>query len=103
MHFPVTLFAPNMTDEQFREWCNQYSDYRLECTADREPTARPVPGMQQLQGRLGNWVDPVKKGVVTDSSAGFVLPSSARRSPDAACRSSERIDEYITFRSSSSN
>ncbi len=101
-YMPLTLFVPDMTDEQFAELCDQYSDFRLEYTADGEviimPPTDPETGVRNaaLTKRLGNWADAVGRGVITDSSAAFVLKNHARLSPDAAWISRERFHQRPT-------
>lgn len=101
-HMPLTLFVPDLTDEQFEEFCAQYRDYRLEYTAEGEviimPPTDPKTGIRNavITKRLGNWADAVRRGYITDSSAGFVLPNRARLSPDAAWISKDRLDRRPT-------
>jgi Uma2 family endonuclease len=103
-YLPLTLFAPHLTDEAFNELCDQYSDYRLEYTAEGEviimPPADPETGARNaaLTHRLRSWalVSGLRLGLVTDSSAGFVLPSHARLSPDTAWISRERLRQKPT-------
>jgi Uma2 family endonuclease len=96
-NLPVTLFAPELTDEQFREWCERYSDYRLEYTADGEliimPPTDPETGARNaaITHRLRSWALKAGRGIVTGSDAGFVLPNHARRCPDAAWMSREKL------------
>ena len=97
-YLPLTLFVPNMTDAEFEELCGKYSDFRIEYTADGEviimPPTDPKTGIRNsaITKRLGNWADTAGRGYVTDSSAGFKLPSYARLSPDAAWISAERLN-----------
>lgn len=94
-YLPVTLSAPGLTDEGFQEFCERYPEYRLEYTAEGDliimPFTDPETGVRnsQITRQLGNWAE-AHGGFVTDSSAGFVLPNGARRSPDAAWLSPER-------------
>ena len=89
-YMPLTLFVPDITDEKFQELCEQYSDFRLEYTADGEviimPPTDPDTGARNaaLTHYLRHWAISEYRGIVTDSSAGFILPNEARRSPDAA-------------------
>ena len=99
-YMPLTLFVPDLSDDQFQHLCDQYSDFRLEYTAEGEvtimPPTDPKTGVRNasITRRLGNWADATTsiRGFVTDSSAGFVLPNHARRSPDSAWISSDRMD-----------
>ena len=89
-YMPLTLFVPDLTDERFEEFCKQYSDFHLEYTADSEliimPPNDPDTGARNaaLTQYLRQWAIVDKRGIVTDSSGGFILPNHARRSPDAA-------------------
>src|SRR5450432_2431000 len=101
-YMPLTLFAPDITDEQFEALCDQYADYRLEYSADGEviimPPTDPKTGIRNaaITKRLGIWADAVRRGYITDSSAGFVLPNHARLSPDSAWISRDRLDRNPT-------
>jgi Uma2 family endonuclease len=101
-YLPLTLFAPHLTDEAFNDLCDQYSDYRLEYTAEGEivitpPTDPETSGRNAvITKRLGIWADLVRQGLVTESSGGFVLPNHARLSPDAAWISRERLRQKPT-------
>lgn len=86
-----------MDDEKFEEFCRINRDLRIEMTAEGDLIIMPPTG-----GRTGNrnsainaqlyvWNQPDKTGVVFDSSTLFVLPSGAKRSPDAAWVSKSRL------------
>ncbi len=87
---PLILLAPGLTDAQFQNYCEQYADYRLEYTAAGElivkPPTDPETGSRNVKitSQLDAWACKPRLGLVTDSSAGFILPNGARRSPDAA-------------------
>ena len=89
-YLPLTLYAPGLTDARFQEFCEQYADYRLEYSAEGEltimPPTDPRTGFRnaQITTQLLNWAMASGTGIVTDSSAGFILPNGARLSPDAA-------------------
>jgi len=95
---PAKLTAPPMTDDEFAEFCAEHSDYFIEMTADGELLIMPpnysLTGAQcaQIIRRLAEWGDLQEGGIVTDGTSGFVLPSGARRSPDAAWTSKVRLD-----------
>ena len=97
-YMPVTLFVSELTDEAFREWCDQYPDYRQEYSADGELIIMPLTDRETggrnaaITKRLGIWADLVGRVVVTDSSGGTVLPNHARRTPDAAWISSDGFE-----------
>ena len=87
---PATLTAPPMTDEEFLEFCLQYPDYFIEVSAEGDILIMP-PGdfltsaqVGEIFGQLRDWVRANRRGWVTESSGGFVLPNGARRTPDVA-------------------
>jgi Uma2 family endonuclease len=96
-YLPLTLFAPNLTDDEFQKLCEQYSNYQLEYTAEGEviigPPTDPETSARNatLVWLLRTWVNSTKNGIVTDSSGGFVLLDQARFAPDAAWLSRERL------------
>jgi Uma2 family endonuclease len=87
---PATLTAPPMTDEEFAAFCAENPDYFIEMTADGELVIMP-PNFsltsarnQKIASQLESWAERDGRGTATDACGGFVLPSGARRSPDAA-------------------
>ncbi len=96
-YLPATLTVAPMTDEQFAEFCSEHSDLFFEMTADGEllvmPPNNPLSGARNLElsMQLGFWARSDGRGIGFDSSTGFVLPSGARRSADAAWLRKERI------------
>ncbi len=93
---PITLHAPGLTDAEFREYCEEYADCRLEYTAEGELIILPPTDPQtsfrntKITFQVEAWSRRSRKGMVADSSGGFILPNGARRSPDAAWISRER-------------
>jgi Uma2 family endonuclease len=97
-YLPLTLSAPGMTDAEFERFCEEYSNYRLEYTAEGEliimPPTDPETSAQNatITCQLFGWASKARRdGIVTDSSGGFTLPDGARLSPDAAWTSRERL------------
>jgi len=96
-YLPVTLNAPGLTDAQFQEFCEQYSDYFLEYTSEGEliimPPTDPETSSQnaEITTQLRVWSKARRDGKVTDGTGGFTLPNGARRSPDAAWISRVRL------------
>lgn len=96
-YLPVTLTAPLMTDEEFIEFCSQYPDHFIETTADGEVVIMPPNFLwtswqnNKLLAQLNAWAESDGRGEVSDSSGGFVLPNGARRAPDAAWVSGEKL------------
>ena len=87
-HLPAILTSHPMTDEQFARLCAEHPELFFEMTADGElivmPATYSIPGLRnsEIIRQLGNWAMLDKRGVVSDSSTGFVLPNGARRSPE---------------------
>ena len=83
------LIIPDMTDEQFLDFCVQNRDHRIERTA--EGIAIVMSGTDGKTGsrnlrisrQIGNWAEQDGRGEAFDSSTGFRLPNSAIRAPDA--------------------
>ncbi len=79
-----------LTDERLYVLCQANRELRFERTAQGElllmaPTAGETGRRNaKLTQHLANWADSDGSGLVFDSSAGFVLPNGAMRSPDAA-------------------
>ena len=96
---PATLTAPPMTDEEFAAFCAEHPDLFFEMTAEGElivmpPTYSYTGARNNRIGRqLDIWAERDGQGIATDSSTGFVLPNSARRSPDAAWTLKSRISQ----------
>ncbi len=78
------------TDEKFWELCVANPELRLERTAEEEvivmPPAASETGLRgaEITSQLWQWNRRVGLGKVFDSSAGFILPNGAIRSPDSA-------------------
>lgn len=92
----MTAFVLNMppvarlTDEQFYQLCQANRDLRFELTAEGELIIMPPTGGEtgkrnsDINLDLAMWNRQNKSGIVFDSSTGFILPNSAKRSPNAA-------------------
>lgn len=89
-YLPATLHKPDLTEEEWFEFCAKYRDFRIEYTA--EGTLILMSGTDRTTGRrnfsisgqLWAWVVRENRGEGFDSSTAFLLPSGARRCPDAA-------------------
>ena len=85
------------TDAQFLALCAKYPDCQLETTAEGDilimPPTHPRTGQRNaaITGQLFAWTERDRRGEAFDSSAGFFLTSGARRSPDSAWISRERL------------
>ncbi len=86
-----------LSDEQFLSLCSRYPDYRIESTAEGDvlimPPAHPRTGQRNaaITSQLFHWAERDGRGEAFDSSAGFFLANGARRSPDSAWASHERL------------
>jgi Uma2 family endonuclease len=87
---PATLTAPPMTDQQFADFCAEHPDLFFEMTATGEIIVMPPTFSltsirnREITSQLDRWASQDCRGLVGESSGGFVLPSGARRSPDAS-------------------
>jgi Uma2 family endonuclease len=94
---PATLTAPPMTDQQFADFCAERPDLFFETNASGEIfVALPVPSITGVRNseitiQLGNWAHKDARGIAIGSSASFLLPNGARRSPDASWTPKEEI------------
>jgi Uma2 family endonuclease len=85
-------FRPGLrlTDRAFEKLCAANPDLRLERTSRGELVVMSPAGSKsgrrnaKLTQRLGNWADADGTGEFFDSSAGFTLPNTAIRGPDAS-------------------
>jgi Uma2 family endonuclease len=88
-------FRP-MTDDEFFYYCQENPDHKFERDADGTIIVMGQPGGEtgnrnsELNADLTIWNRSAKLGFVFDSSTGFLLPSSAVRSPDAAWVAADR-------------
>lgn len=87
---------PQMSDEQFYDFCRTNPDLRIERNANGEIVVMP-PAFADTGNRNGRvfgqlyvWAEAEGTGEVFDSSSGFTLPNGAMRSPDAAWILSDR-------------
>ena len=87
MHIQPVL---TLTDDQFYEFCQLNRELRIERSAQGEILIMPPAGWStgeqnaEISMQLRIWAKQDGTGTTTDSSAGFVLPNAAVRSPDAA-------------------
>ncbi len=94
---PATLTSGPMTDDEFAEFVAAHSDYFIEMTADGEilimPPTYSLTGARgaKILRQLEDWTERQRSGIATDGTSGFVLPSGARRSPDAAWTAKTRL------------
>ena len=95
-NLPASFWVEQMSDEAFLELCAQYPDYSIEMTSDGEVIVMPpnvfwtamISG--EIVAQLRNWAVADGRGVALDAG-GFVLPTGARRAPDAAWISRKQL------------
>jgi Uma2 family endonuclease len=98
-NLPATLTAQPMTDEEFAAFCAEHTDLSFEMTADAELIVMPPTYSDtgvvnfDIAVQLGSWAKKDGRGYGCDSSAGFVLPNGARRSPDASWTLRTRVQQ----------
>ncbi len=98
-HLPAMLTMGPMTGEAFAQLCSEHPDLNLEMSARGELIIMPLTytwtGARtgEIGAQLRNWARQDKNGVAFDSSTGWLLPNSARRSPDAAWIFKQRIKD----------
>ena len=85
------------TDEQFFRFCRLNDELRIERDAEGEVSVMPPAGWEtgamnaEITFQLQRWARTDGTGRAADSSAGYVLPNGAVRSPDASWVSNERL------------
>jgi len=98
-NLPAILTAQPMTDEQFTAFCAEHPDLNFEMSAEGElivmaPTHSDTGARNSgIGAQLFDWANKDRRGVVCDSSTGFVLPNGARRSPDASWTLKSRVQQ----------
>ena len=82
--------AWEMSADSFFDFCQLNSHLRIERTATGKLVIMSPAGSEtgnrnfKLIQQLANWTDRDSSGIGFDSSAGFILPNGATRSPDAS-------------------
>ena len=85
------------TDEQFYEFCRINRELRIERGSGGEVTIMPPAGWEsarknaRITYQLEAWAMQDGTGAAADSSAGYVLPNGAVRSPDASWVNNARL------------
>jgi Uma2 family endonuclease len=98
-YLPAILTVGPMTDEAFAQLCAEHPDLNLEMSAHGEliimPQTYTWTGARnnEISRQLANWARQDKRGGAFDSSTGWLLPTGARRSPDAAWILKQRIKD----------
>ncbi len=95
---PAVLNAPIMSDAKFVEFCSKHPQLFIESNADGELILSPLPYTltsarnAQILHQLTAWAE-TANGIVLDPASLFILPNGARRSPDAAWVSQDKISQ----------
>ena len=82
--------AIDLSEDNFFNFCQLNSHLRIERTSTGELIIMSPAGSEtgnrnfKLIQQLANWTDKDGTGIGFDSSAGFILPNGATRSPDAS-------------------
>lgn len=91
----IKVASLNMTEDEFFDFCRENILYKIERDKDGNIYIMEPSGFEsenfsaEISRKIGNWNEDTDSGKVVSSNAGFVLPSSALRSPDAAWISNE--------------
>ena len=94
--------AWEMNADSFFEFCQLNSHLRIERNAIGKLIIMPLIGSEtgnrnaKLIQQLANWTDLDGSGIGFDSSAGFILPNGATRSPDASWISLDKWNSLST-------
>jgi Uma2 family endonuclease len=86
-----------LTDDEFYSFCQLNRELRIERTSQGEMVIMsPTSGGSSNRNanliiEIGLWARKNRQGVIFDSSAGFILPNKAIRSPDVAWVRRERL------------
>ncbi len=84
------MTLPEMSAEQFYEFCRCNADLRIEHSAQGEVIVMPPTFADtgnrnnKLSYQVTRWAEENETGEVFDSSAGFTLPNGATRSPNVS-------------------
>lgn len=79
-----------LSDDELLELCRINKELHIERTAEGDLEIMSPAGLESSHRNvlillaLGLWAEKDGRGVVTDSSGGFLLPNGAMRAPDAA-------------------
>ncbi len=98
--WPVVLrfgtFLRALSEHEFFEFCQWNENLRIERTSEGDLEILPLTGgttgimNASLTGLFGAWEEADRTGIAFSSSAGFILPNGAMRSPDLAWVRRER-------------
>ncbi len=95
----LNLSKIDLTDDELFEIARSNSSYRIERDAHKNLILMEPSGFEsdylsgEIFGEVRNWAKENHSGRTVPSSAGFVLPNNAMRSPDAAWVSDKILSE----------
>jgi Uma2 family endonuclease len=101
------MVLPEMSAEQFYEFCRCNADLRIERSAQGEVIVMPPTFSDtgnrnnKLSYQVTRWAEENETGEVFDSSAGFTLPNGATRSPDVSWIQLDRWDALTAVQQAS--
>lgn len=88
-----------MSDDEFFNFCQKFSNERIEQNADGEIIIMPPTGFEtsernsELNMQLRIWAKKDGRGRVTESNGEFILPNGAKFAPDASWTLRERVEK----------
>ncbi len=99
LHFEFEDNRQKMTNEEFWEFCQKNPKLNAELTKEGEVIIMPPTGWEtsdrnaELITQLRIWSKKDRRGKVSDSNGGFILPNGATRSPDSAWVLKSRLEQ----------
>src|SRR5687768_14447550 len=88
-----------MNDDEFFEFCQVNGDLRIERSAKGDIILMAPAGGSSgsrnanLTTQFGSWARDDGRGMIFDSSTGFILPNKAVRAPDVAWVLNSRLEK----------
>jgi Uma2 family endonuclease len=106
---PATFTVPELTEQQFIQFCRRFPDAIIEYTKDGELVVMPGTDFESgergggIVAQLRNWVRHGGGGRFSGPEGSFLFPDRSRRSPEAAWSDSssgrQRSARTLAFRS----
>ena len=98
--FVLNVEKAGLTEEQFLQLCRDNRDLRMELTAQKELIIMPPAGLKSgwreivLCTELMIWARKDGTGIAFGPSAGYTLPNTAIRGPDASWVRRDRLGDF---------
>lgn len=95
----LRALSESLTEEEFFRFCHENESVHIERDETGKIVIMPPSGFeadafaQQLSSFLSAWNQKTKAGIVSGSSAGFILADKSMRSPDAAWISNDILNK----------